>query len=288
MNSDEDQPDLPTAESDSGAYDNQRTYMSKVLPAAEQRQKEIEQELRSAFGRYIETREIEVVIFERMPATELAKAIHKHPRILKALLAACNLAGRALKRDLKIDNIDTYDPALTEAQANAVAGYLLSFLPSYLEIPTLTRIDLISFIDKEIRKDKGRWEKLVCEALNSFGDAPFKKRKFETGGQDFELDAATPPKGPVAIGIDIKRIEARQDIHKRCDEIVNKATKFKSTFRKSKFGAVIYFPFPQDHNNVLSRLQSSNIDGIVFATSSAETIENAIRLLLAKMKGNKL
>jgi hypothetical protein len=44
----------------------------------------------------------------------------------------------------------------------------------------------------------------------------------------------------VHIGIDIKRIEARQDIHKRCDEIVNKAAKLKAVFRKAKFGAVIY------------------------------------------------
>ena len=54
----------------SGGYDNQRNYASKVLPAAEQRQKEIDGELRSAFAPYIETRQIDVVIFERMPATE--------------------------------------------------------------------------------------------------------------------------------------------------------------------------------------------------------------------------
>jgi hypothetical protein len=223
-----------------------------------------------------------------MPATELAKAIQKHPLILKALLAACNLAGRALKRDLKIDNIDTYQPVLTKTQASAVAGYLLSFLPPYLEIPTLSRIDMVSFLDKEIRKDKGRWEKLVCEALNKFGKTAFRKRKFEAGGQDFELDAASPPSGTVNIGIDIKRIEARQDIHKRCDEIVNKAAKLKSAFGKAKFAAVIYYPFIQDHANVLSRLESPNIDAVVFASSSAETIENAIRLLLAKVEGKKL
>ena len=146
----------------SAGYGNQKEYVSRVLPAAIARQREIEQELRSAFSAYIETREIDVVIFEKMPATDLAKAIKEHPRILKALLAACNLAGRALKRDLKIDNIDTYEPTLTIEQANAVASYLLSFLPEYLEVPTLSQIDRISFIDKEIRKDKGRWEKLVC------------------------------------------------------------------------------------------------------------------------------
>jgi hypothetical protein len=283
---DDSEETLPT-DATSG-YGNQREYVSKVLPAATTRQKEIEKELRSAFSGYIEARKTDVVIFERMPATDLAKAIQKHPRILKALLAACNLAGRALKRDLKIENIDTYEPTLSEPQANAVAGYLLSFLPEYLEIPTLSRIDRISFIDKEIRKDKGRWEKLVCEALNKFGKTSFKKRKFEASGQFFELDAATPATGRVKVGIDVKRIEARQDIHKRCDEIVNKAAKLKSVFATAKFGVVIYYPFTQDHANVLSRLDSSNIDAVVFASSSAETIENAIRLLLAKIKGKKL
>jgi hypothetical protein len=272
----------------SGGYGNQRDYVSKVLPAANARQKEIEQELRSAFSSYIESREIDVVIFERMPVTDLAKAIQEHPRILKSLLAACNLAGRALKRDLKIDNIDTYEPRLTEAEANAVAGYLVSFLPKYIEVPSLSRIDRISFIDKEIRKDKGRWEKLVCDALNKFGKTAFKKRKFEAGGQAFELDAATPARGDVQVGIDVKRIEARQDIHKRCDEIVNKAAKLKSVFGSARFGAVIYYPFSQDHANVLSRLDSPNIDAVVFASESAETIENAVRLLLAKVEGRKL
>jgi len=271
-----------------GGYGNQKDYVSRVLPAANVRQTQIEEELRSAFRAYIETRETDVVIFERMPATDLAKAIQTHPRILKSLLAACNVAGRALKRDLKIDNIDTYKPALTNDQANVVAGYLLSFLPGYLEVPTLGQIDRLSFIDKEIRKDKGRWEKLVCNALNKFGKTAFRKRKFQAGGQLFELDAASPAMGQVQIGIDVKRIEARQDIHKRCDEIVNKAAKLKSVFAAARFGAVIYYPFTQDHANVSSRLHSPNIDAVVFASASAETIENAVRLLLAKVEGNPI
>jgi hypothetical protein len=272
----------------SSGYGNQRQYVSKVLPAAEMRQCEVEKELRSAFRKFIETRQIDVIVFEKMPAADLASAISEHPLILKPLLAACNLAGRALKRDLKIDNIDTYEPILTRDQASAVAGYLLSFLPNCIELPALSRIDRISFIDKEIRKDKGRWEKLVCAALNRFGKTEFKKRKFTAGDQVFELDAASPTSGEVKVGIDIKRIEARQDIHKRCDEIVNKAAKLKSVYRKCKFGAVIYYPFIQDHANVLSRLESPNIDAVVFASGSAETVENAVRLLLAKVEGRKL
>lgn len=271
-----------------GGYGNQRQYVTKVLPAADARQEEVEEQLRKAFSKFIEIRKVEVVVFESMSAEQLAKAIAEHPLVLKSLLAACNLAGRALKRDLKIENIDTYLPVLSEKQASAVAGYLLSFLPKYLELPTLSRIDRVSFIDKEIRKDKGRWEKLVCEALNKYAKSSFRKRKFVSGGQVFELDAATPEKGDVRIGIDIKRIEARQDIHKRCDEIVNKAAKHRAAFPKSKFGAVIYYPFLQDHSNVLSRLESPNISAVVFASGSADAIENAVRLLLAKVEGKKL
>jgi hypothetical protein len=80
-----------------------------------------------------------------MSATQLACSIREHPIILKPLLAACNLAGRALKRDLKIENIDTYEPNLNVTQANAIAGYVLSFLPPFVELPTLSRIDRISF-----------------------------------------------------------------------------------------------------------------------------------------------
>lgn len=284
----ENQPENLLWHEPSGGYGNQRQYVSKVLPVAELRQAEIEAALRQAFSKYIETREVEVVVFESMAASELAQALVEHPLVLKPLLASCNLAGRALKRDLKIENIDTYMPSLTVQQASAVAGYLLSFLPKYLEIPTLGRIDRVSFIDKEIRKDKGRWERQVCEALNQYAKSDFKKRKFQAGEQWFELDAATPGKGAVRVGVDIKRIEARQDIHKRCDEIVNKAAKLRAAFPTARFAAVIYYPFVQDHSNVLSRLDSPNIQSIVFASDSPDSIKTAVRLLLAKVEGRKL
>lgn len=39
--------------------------------------------------------------------------------------------------------------------------------------------------------------------------------------------------------VDVKRIEARRDIHKRCDEIVNKAAKFKRNYPRGTFIAFI-------------------------------------------------
>ncbi|MBW1690461.1 MAG: hypothetical protein JRJ70_06850 [Deltaproteobacteria bacterium] len=101
--------------------------------------------------------------------------------------------------------------------------------------------------------------------------------------EEFELDAATPHEGPVQIGIDVKRIEARRGIHKRCDEIVNKATKLKLIFLEAKFAAVIYYPFIDEHINIQNRLSSENIDAVSFASESKDSIENAVRMLLARL-----
>ena len=97
------------------------------------------------------------------------------------------------------------------------------------------------------------------------------------------MDAATRKSGDIKVGIDIKRIEARRDIHKRCDAIVNKAAKLKSAFPSSKFGAIVYYPFIEEHINIQNRLRSNNIEGVVFASEAKESIENAVRMLLATL-----
>ncbi|MCK4333186.1 hypothetical protein KAX06_00185 [candidate division WOR-3 bacterium] len=264
-------------------YSSQRDYIEKVADNADTRQKEVESALRDAFSKFIETREVEVIVFSDMSSSELAEAILAHPIILKPILASCNIAGRAIERDLGIKNLNTYSPRLSHNDANAVAGYIKSFLPPYLELPAISRIDRVWYIDKEIRKDKGRWERLILKVLNRYGGSKFLKRKFKTEGEEFEMDAATPKNGDIRVGVDIKRIEARRDIHKRCDEIVNKAAKLKSSFPQSKFGAVIYYPFVQEQINIQNRLGSSNIDGVVFASDAESSIENAVRLLLSKL-----
>jgi hypothetical protein len=262
-------------------YGSQADYMNWVKNDADSRQKRIEIALHKAFSNFIEKREVEIIVFSNMTAFDLAKAVITSPLILKPLLAACNIAARAIERDLSIKNMDTYSPRLSDDQAKVIAGYIKPFLPSYLEIPALSQIDRISFIDKEIRKGKGRWEKKVTESLNQFGSLQFNKRMFKTAGEQFELDAASPKTGDIKIGIDIKRIEARRDIHKRCDEIVNKANKLKSAFPRSKFGAVVYYPFIEEHINIQSRLRSDNIVGVVFASEAKESITNAVKMLLS-------
>jgi hypothetical protein len=72
------------------------------------------------------------------------------------------------------------------------AGYIKPFLPTYLEIPALVQIDRVAFIDKEIRKGKGHWEKKILESLSRFSRSQFHKRMFTADNEQFELDAATP------------------------------------------------------------------------------------------------
>lgn len=265
-------------------YGSHADYMDWVKDDADSRQEAIEDALRKAFSNFMEKREVEVIVFSSMTAFDLAEAIINHPLILKPLLAACNIAARAIERDLSIKNVDTYSPRLSDDQVKVIAGYIKPFLPSYLEIPALSRIDRVAFIDKEIRKGKGRWEKKIIESLNRFSSLQFHKRMFVAEEEQFELDAASPKSGYIKIGIDIKRIEARRDIHKRCDEIVNKAAKLKSAFPGSKFGAVVYYPFIEEHINIQNRLRSDKIDGVVFASEAKESIENAVRMLLSTLE----
>ena len=270
-----------------GGYETHADYMDWVTDDAKIRKGNIEDVLREAFSNFIETREVEVIVFSSINALDLAKAIIDYPLTLKPLLAVCNIAARAIERDLSIKNVDTYNPRLSNDQAKVIAGYIKPFLPPYLEIPALSQIDKIAFVDKEIRKMKGRWEKKILENLNKFSILEFQKRSFKAIGEQFEMDAASPKTGDIKIGIDVKRIEARRDIHKRCDEIVNKAVKFNSAFPDSKFGAVVYYPFIEEHINIQNRLSSKDINGIVFASGSKGSIENAVRMLLSTLGVSK-
>lgn len=141
------------------------------------------------------------------------------------------------------------------------------------------------FADKEIRKIKGQWERMVLNSLNTFSNLSFKKSKFQHNKQAFELDAAAKDTSDnILNAVDIKRIEARRDIHKRTDEIVNKGTHLKAVYPKANFGAVIYYPFISEHGNVRDRLQSPYVDSVVFAGASRESVVTAVKLLLGKFQ----
>ena len=156
-------------------------------------------------------------------------------------------------------------------------------LPKEIAIPALLELDRFFWTDKELRANKGRWEKRILKMLNNNSSVIFKKRQFSVQQEKFELDAAYPVSGQnIDIGIDIKRIESPRDIHKRADEIINKANKFKSQFTKGQFCVILYYPFPSQHQNLISRLNNANIDGIFFANESDSSIEQTVKLLLGK------
>jgi hypothetical protein len=270
-----------------GGYSGHYDYMSWVSDDAKKRQQEIEKALRKAFSAHIEKRKVEVIVFSNVSVMELAQALFDYPLVLKPLIAICNIAGRSIERDLQIKNVSTYTPKLDDKKAAAIAGYIKPFLPPYLEIPVLSNVDRLYFVDKEIRKTKGRWERTILSSLNRFGKTRYKKRKFQFSGEEFELDAASPEEGDIQVAIDVKRIEARRDIHKRCDEIVNKASKVKKAYPRVKFGAVIYYPFLDEQGNIRSRLQSGDIDAIFFASEAKESVENAVRMLLSSFRAAK-
>lgn len=116
-------------------YDSHADYMEWVSEDATARQKEMRDALLNAFARFVELREVEVINFSSMTAFDLAKAIEEHLVILKPIMASCNVAGRAIERDLDIRNVNTYQPRLTPDQTKVIAGYLKPFLPQELAIP---------------------------------------------------------------------------------------------------------------------------------------------------------
>ncbi|MBN1574113.1 MAG: hypothetical protein JW984_13030 [Deltaproteobacteria bacterium] len=264
-------------------YGTHAEYISWVLEDAKKRQAEIESYLKKAFSSYIEIRSAEVIIFSDISALDLADIINDYPLLLKPLTVICNIAGRSIERDLQIKNVNTYNPKLSKQEATAIAGYIKPFLPSYLELSTLSNIDRTEFVDKEIRKIKGRWEKRIVSSLNRLSPLRFKKRQFTAENEKYEIDAACPEEGAIKYSIDIKRIEARRDIHKRIDEIINKSNKLKSAFPQAKFAAIIYYPFIEEQINIHNRLSSENIDVICFASDSKDSIFNAVKMVLSSL-----
>lgn len=248
---------------------------------------ELEESLLKAYGKVIEYRETPFIRFGDLDAEELANAFFNYPIIIKPTLCCVNVAQRAIKRDLGFD-IDTYCTKISEKQASLLAGYIKPMLPPAMAVPALLELDRFFWTDKEMRAQKGNWEKTVTDALNEDSTVSFRKRRFQCDGESFEIDAASPPRGDkIHIAVDVKRIESPRDIHKRADEIINKAAKFKKAYPNGKFLAVVYYPFPNQHINLQSRLQSENIDGVFFAGGTTSSIRNAVELLLGLLNLKK-
>jgi hypothetical protein len=94
-------------------YDSHADYMEWIQAEAGARAALIRQSLIEAFSRFVELREVEIINFSAMTALDLAAAISSRPEILKPLMSCCNVAGRAIERDLDIRGINTYAPRLS-------------------------------------------------------------------------------------------------------------------------------------------------------------------------------
>lgn len=260
-------------------YATHDDFLRPVLPRADARQAEVEDAFERAFARALGRREVVTVDLSAVSTSELADILVTYPVLVKPLLVACHMGSRAVARDLRI-NLDTYRPRLKRERAELLAAYLAPFLTRPVDVPALAFADRSWYVDKEIRAEKARWERAIVEALSLASGVEFKKRKFDVDGDQFELDGATPVTGPIRVGIDVKRVESPRDIHKRGDEIVNKAAKFKRRFPTGRFGVVAYYPFPDGQTAFARRVRSTDIDGLAFATTDERQIAQATRDLL--------
>lgn len=262
------------------------TSHSEQLAAAQpspQHTQELHASLLEAYSAAIEYREIPFILFGELNALELAEAFFNYPIIVKPTLCCVNVASRAIQRDLGFD-FNAYNLRITKEQALSLAGYVKPLLPPAIAVPALVELDRFFWADKEMRAAKGNWEKAVTNAINAVADREFKKRKFKVDMQDFEIDAASPPTGAsIDFAIDVKRIESPRDIHKRADEIINKAAKFKMAYPEGRFATVVYYPFPNQHLNAQQRLASEYVDGIFFAGASESSIAAAVDLLVGSL-----
>jgi hypothetical protein len=261
-------------------YGTHADFLDMVRESATKRAEEVQAELREAFARYVREEPVLVIQLADINVFELSEILKQHPLVLKPLVIAANIAARAIERDLGIANVDTYNPDLSPEQAAAIAGYLKPFLPATVALPTLVKLDQVEYVDKEIRALKGRWETRVTNALSRAGNRQFAKRRIDVQGEGFEIDAAFPSVGEVQFAVDIKRVEARRDFHKRVDEIVNKATKIKKHNPRAKFGTVMYFPFEDQHAQIRNRLGESAVDAVAFANELDESIHRAVAEIL--------
>ncbi|MDJ0650489.1 MAG: hypothetical protein QNJ60_17480 [Xenococcaceae cyanobacterium MO_188.B19] len=266
---------------ESEQYSTHREQLENASPSPN-RIKELQAALENAFTNHIEVRQVSYILFDELSAEELAHAFVNYPILIKSVLACINVAARAISRDLQI-NLDTYANKINITKAATLAGYIKPMLPKEIAIPALLELDRFFWTDKELRANKGRWEKRILKMLNKNSSVTFKKRQFSVQQEKFELDAAySISEENIEIGIDIKRIESPRDIHKRADEIINKANKYKSQFTQGQFFTILYYPFPSQHQNLISRLNNANINGIFFANESDSSIEQALKLLLGK------
>ena len=147
-------------------YASHRDYVKRATPAADERAKLIRERAAEAFKDYIREERCLIIHFADINATELGRILAKYPVLAKPLMILCNVAERAIERDLGLKGLNSYSPRFQHDPAKALAGYLKPFLPERMELESFCAVDRLMFLDKEIRKGKGRWEQHVSAALS--------------------------------------------------------------------------------------------------------------------------
>src|SRR4051812_26259810 len=133
---DTENPEAPTqghienlAEPQASPYASHRDYMARAVPGADERFKKLQERAKEAFKKYIREEKCLVIFFRDMNAAELGRILAKFPMLAKPLMILCNVAERAIERDLGLKNINSYNPRFRDDSAKALAGYLKPFLP---------------------------------------------------------------------------------------------------------------------------------------------------------------
>lgn len=264
-------------------YRSHDEYLKLIAGNRVKRAEEIGTTVKETLGEYVTSRKADEVRLGAVPSDRLAAFLLKNPSLLKPLIAACNMGKRAIRKDLGLE-LDTFRPRLDAAKARQVAEYLLPSLPQQILIESLIALDAYQWVDSAIRKVKGRWERQFGDHLRRRG-VDCKKRKFSVGSQEFELDLAYPSDGDVLLAVDMKMIGHPSDKHKRGDEIVNKAIKYKGLVPKGIFVALIYYPFDDDRASLAERVTlTSEVDEVIFAGDDAESVEAASQHLYDLLK----
>lgn len=263
-------------------YRRHGDYLRLVARDREMRAVEISKTIEQALGKHIVERPAREIEFKSVTGEELSGLLLDNPKLLKPLIAVCNMGQRAIRKDLGI-SVESFRPRLTAAQADAIARYLLPSLPPSILVESLVALDAYQYVDSAIRTIKGRWEKRLTELLLSRGvDA--KKRKFVVEDEKFEIDIAYPSKGDIQLAVDAKMIGDPLDKHKRIDEIANKADKFKKVYPQGRFVALIYYPNEDDRPQLEARLRkgSPKVDVIVFAGDDEDSLRAALDTVYAE------
>jgi hypothetical protein len=105
-------------------YATHRDYLKRAGPAAAARARIIREKAREAFKDFIREERCLVTHFADINAAQLGRILANYPELAKPLMILCNVAERAIERDLGLKGLNSYSPRFRRDSAKALAGYL--------------------------------------------------------------------------------------------------------------------------------------------------------------------